>query len=173
MIRGSLSLQWPNHFWHLLLFPCNEFTGCCKTLWRCSVQSSSFMLYKSCGSSDICFEVFGVSLKPLGPVSFVLLDDEFYTGRKCCLWKRDSCVEELPTYFLRLTSKYNKCCQGSLVVECVLLCTSVCVSLCRCAGLFQNLIALNYQTHVSVIQSSRWDGQAPSTTTTLRSFISS
>lgn len=47
------------------------------------------VLCKSCGSSDMCFEVFGVSLKPLGPVSFVWLDDEFYTGRMCCLWKVD------------------------------------------------------------------------------------
>lgn len=67
-----------------------------------------------------------MSLKPLGPVSFVLLDDGFYTGRICCLWKRDFCVEELPTYFLRLTSKYNRRCQGSLVVKRMLLCRSVC-----------------------------------------------
>lgn len=77
-----------------------------------------------------------MSLKPLGPVSFVWLDDEFYTGRIRCLWKIDFCVEELPTYFLRLTSKYNNCCQGSLFGKCVLLCVSVCVYLCMYSGGF-------------------------------------
>lgn len=77
-----------------------------------------------------------MSVKPLGPVSFVCLVDEFYTGRICSLWKMDFCVEELPTYFLRLTSKYNKCCQGSLVLKCALLCMSVCVYLCMHSGPF-------------------------------------
>lgn len=112
------------------------------------------VLYKSCGSSDMCFEVFGVSLKALGPVSFVCLDDEFYTGRICCLWKIDFCVEELPTYFLRLTSKYNKCCQGSLVLKHMGLCISVCGNLCMHSGLFSYLIIINYQTYVSVTRLS-------------------
>lgn len=106
------------------------------------------VLYKSCGSSDMCFEVFGVSLKALGPVSFVCLDDEFYTGRICCLWKIDFCVEELPTYFLRLTSKYSKCCQGSLVLKGLGLCISVCGNLCMYSGLFSYLIIINSQTYV-------------------------
>lgn len=174
LIIWALSLQWPDHFSICYCFPAMSLQDVAKyedVVYRAPVSCHMWIvLYKSCGSSDMCFEVFGVSLKALGPVSFVWLDDEFYTGRICCLWKIDFCVEELPTYFLRLTSKYNKCCQGSLVLKRMDLCISVCGNLCMYSGLFSYLIIINYQTYVSVTQHSL---SAPSTAITLGSFISS
>lgn len=153
-----MSSQWPNHFNICYCFPAMSLQDVAKyedVVYSAPVSCCMWIvLYKSCGSSDMCFEVFGVSLKALGPVSFVWLDDEFYTGRICCLWKIDFCVEELPTYFLRLTSKYNKCYQGSLVLKRMGLCISVCGNLCMYSGLFSYLIIINYQTYVTVTRLS-------------------